>query len=153
MPADLANMLMPIPAHCWRSRQQLTAKASPSIATSNTVRALRIAINRRFKFLSPSAGYSQQPPGAAGPSLQLAFATFERTLIRARVRAGLERARKAVKRISRPTVGIENEAALGAALTRGGKGILKIAAEHKVGSSVVQRLRAVESPPQLGSHG
>ena len=85
--------------------------------------------------------------------MQLAFATFERTLIQARVRAGLERARKVVKRISRPTVGIENEAALGAALTRSGKGILKIAAEHKVGSSVVQRLRAVESPPQLGSHG
>ena len=70
-----------------------------------------------------------------------AIATFERTLIQARVKAGLERARKAGKRLGRPTVGIDKEAALRAALTRGDKGILKIAAEHKVGSSVVQRIK------------
>jgi hypothetical protein len=53
----------------------------------------------------------------------------------------LERARKAGKRLGRPTVGIEKEAALKAALTRGHKGILKIATEHKVGSSVVQPIK------------
>jgi hypothetical protein len=53
----------------------------------------------------------------------------------------LERARKAGKRLGRPTIGIEKEAALRAALARGDKGILKIAAEHKVGSSVVQRIK------------
>ena len=70
-----------------------------------------------------------------------AIATFERTLIQARVRAGLERARKAGKRLGRPTISPEKEAAVRAALARGGKGILKIAAEQKVGSSVVQRIK------------
>ena len=70
-----------------------------------------------------------------------AIATFERTLIQARVRAGLERARKAGKRLGRPTIGPEKEAAVRAALARGGKRILKIAAEQKVGSSVVQRIK------------
>jgi hypothetical protein len=141
MPADLANMLMPIPAHCWRSRQQLTAKASPIIATSNTVRAPRTAINRRFKFLSPSAGHSQQPPWRCWAVLAAGFCH-----LRAHTHPGARQGRLGASQESR-------EAALGAALTRGGKGILKIAAEHKVGSSVVQRLRAVESPPQLGSQG
>jgi DNA invertase Pin-like site-specific DNA recombinase len=70
-----------------------------------------------------------------------AIATFERTLIQARVRAGLERARKAGKRLGRPNIPAETETAIRAALARGGKGILKIAAEYKVGSSVVQRIK------------
>src|SRR6266511_4040228 len=38
-----------------------------------------------------------------------AIATFERTLIQARVKAGLERAGKAGKRLGRPTVDAEKE--------------------------------------------
>lgn len=70
-----------------------------------------------------------------------AIATFERTLIQARVRAGLERARKAGKRLGRPNIPVQKEAAIRAALARGDKGLLKVAAEHKVGSSVVQRIK------------
>jgi DNA invertase Pin-like site-specific DNA recombinase len=70
-----------------------------------------------------------------------AIATFERTLIQARVRAGLERAKKAGKRLGRPKVTGDKEAAIRAALARGDKGILKIAAEYRVGSSVVQRIK------------
>lgn len=89
----------------------------------------------------------QQDIDTASPAGNLVFticgaiATFERTLIQARVRAGLERARKAGKTLGRPKVAPEKERAIRAALARGDKGILKIAAEHKVGSSVVQRIK------------
>jgi hypothetical protein len=70
-----------------------------------------------------------------------AIATFERTLSRpgsGRARSGLRRPASGSAGL---TGGIEKEAALRAALTRRDKGILKIAAEHKVGSSVVQRIK------------
>lgn len=71
-----------------------------------------------------------------------AFAEFERAMIVSRVNAGLRRARKEGKRLGRPTIDPRKERAIRAALERGDKGILKIAAEHRVGSGTVQRIKA-----------
>jgi len=71
-----------------------------------------------------------------------AFAEFERSMIRLRVNAGLARARSQGKRLGRPRVSATTEQAIRAALTDGIKGMLKIAAEHGVGSGTVQRIKA-----------
>jgi DNA invertase Pin-like site-specific DNA recombinase len=70
-----------------------------------------------------------------------AFSEFERGIIVERVKAGLNRARKAGKKFGRPKIDLQTETAIRAALKRGGKGILKIAAEQGVGSGTVQRIR------------
>ena len=71
-----------------------------------------------------------------------AFAEFERAMIVSRVKAGLRRARKEGKRLGRPPIDSHKERAICKALERGDKGILKIAAEHGVGSGTVQRIKA-----------
>ena len=71
-----------------------------------------------------------------------AFAEFERSLIKQRVKAGLDRARSQGKRLGRPRTDPKTETAIRAALAAGGKGILKIAAEFGVGSGTVQRIKA-----------
>ena len=75
-----------------------------------------------------------------------AFAEFERSIIRQRVRAGLKRARaqgtKSGNPFGRPKIDAKTEKAIRAALARGDKGILKIAAEYRVGSGTVQRIKA-----------
>ena len=76
------------------------------------------------------------------------FAEFERALIQERVRAGLARARAQGKRLGRPPVGREVEAAVRAA--RGaGKGIRRIATELGIGVGTVQRI--VGKPPRSRS--
>jgi DNA invertase Pin-like site-specific DNA recombinase len=69
-----------------------------------------------------------------------AFAEFERSMIRLRVNAGLARARAQGKRLGRPRLSAATEQAIQAALQAGGKGMLKIAKEHGVGSGTVQRI-------------
>ena len=54
----------------------------------------------------------------------------------------LARARAQGKRLGRPTIAAKNERAIREALAQGGKGILKIASEHGVGSGTVQQDRA-----------
>jgi DNA invertase Pin-like site-specific DNA recombinase len=75
-----------------------------------------------------------------------AFAEFERSIIRQRVRAGIKRARdkgtKSGRPFGRPKLDPAVERRIRAALEKGGKGMLKIAAEHKVGSGTVQRIKA-----------
>jgi DNA invertase Pin-like site-specific DNA recombinase len=71
-----------------------------------------------------------------------AFAEFERSMIRLRVNAGLARARAQGKRLGRPRLAAATELAIRAALAEGSKGMLKIAAEHGVGSGTVQRIKA-----------
>jgi DNA invertase Pin-like site-specific DNA recombinase len=71
-----------------------------------------------------------------------AFAEFERSMIRSRVNAGLARARAQGKRLGRPPISPAKERAIRSALAEGGKGMLKIAAEHGVGSGTVQRIKA-----------
>jgi DNA invertase Pin-like site-specific DNA recombinase len=67
------------------------------------------------------------------------FAEFERALIQERVRAGLARARAQGKRLGRPRVSADVEAAVRAARASG-KGIRRIAAELGVGVGTVQRI-------------
>jgi DNA invertase Pin-like site-specific DNA recombinase len=82
------------------------------------------------------------PAGRAMFQMLGVFAEFERAMIVSRVNAGLRRARKEGKRLGRPTIDPRKERAIRAALERGDKGMLKIAAEHGVGSGTVQRIKA-----------
>ena len=73
------------------------------------------------------------------------FAEFERSIIRERINAGLNRARANGKRFGRPKVDGEKEERIRKALKAGGKGIRRIAREIGVGVSVVQRVRAAQN--------
>lgn len=79
-----------------------------------------------------------------------AFAQFERDMIRQRVALGVKHAREAGTKFGRPRTKPGKEADIRAALARGDKGILKVASELKVGSSVVQRIKA-EMARQAGA--
>jgi DNA invertase Pin-like site-specific DNA recombinase len=68
------------------------------------------------------------------------FAEFERSMIRQRVNAGLKRAVAAGKTLGRPKVEPKIEKRIKDRL-RTGAGILKVAREVGVGTSVVQRIR------------
>ncbi|MBV9826128.1 MAG: recombinase family protein [Alphaproteobacteria bacterium] len=68
-----------------------------------------------------------------------AFAEFERAMIRARVNAGLERARLEGKRLGRPRIAGRTEDAIRAARADG-KGIHRIARDLGVGVGTVQRV-------------
>ena len=70
------------------------------------------------------------------------FAEFERAMIVERVNAGLKRAKAAGKVLGRPKINAGVEAQIRAALRKGDRGILKIAAEFGVGSGTVQRIKA-----------
>lgn len=82
------------------------------------------------------------PSGKAMFQMLGVFAEFERSMIVARVHAGLDRARKQGKRLGRPKIDPAVERKIKAALTKGEEGILKIAARHAVGSGTVQRIKA-----------
>jgi DNA invertase Pin-like site-specific DNA recombinase len=68
-----------------------------------------------------------------------AFAEFERSMIRQRVRAGLKRAIAQGKRLGRPKVSRTIEKRIQTQL-RAGKGILKVARESGVGTGTVHRI-------------
>jgi DNA invertase Pin-like site-specific DNA recombinase len=69
-----------------------------------------------------------------------AFAEFERGMIRERVNAGLQRARAQGKRLGRPRVASEVEAAARTSLSAG-TGILKTARTLGLGTKTVQRIK------------
>jgi DNA invertase Pin-like site-specific DNA recombinase len=69
------------------------------------------------------------------------FAEFERAMIVDRIRAGLERAKEAGKRLGRPRIASETEAAISEALASG-QGIRRTAAKFGVGTGTVQRIAA-----------
>lgn len=79
------------------------------------------------------------PSGKAMFQMAGVFAEFERSMIQERVRAGLERAKEQGKRLGRPTVSSRVEARIRQKRAQG-MGILKIARELGVGTSVVQRV-------------
>lgn len=85
------------------------------------------------------------PSGRAMFQMCGVFAEFERSIIRERINAGLERAKANGKKLGRPTVGTEVEETIRKALRKGDKGIRKIAREVGVGVSVVQRVKFVQS--------
>jgi DNA invertase Pin-like site-specific DNA recombinase len=79
------------------------------------------------------------PSGKAMFQMVGVFAEFERSMIRERVMAGLARARKEGKVLGRPKSSEATEAAI-LKLRGEGKGMLSIAKELGVGTSVVQRV-------------
>jgi DNA invertase Pin-like site-specific DNA recombinase len=68
-----------------------------------------------------------------------AFAEFERSMIRQRIRAGLKRAKEAGKKLGRPRIPAELEKRIQGQL-RAGKGMLAIAKDLGVGGGTVQRI-------------
>jgi DNA invertase Pin-like site-specific DNA recombinase len=68
-----------------------------------------------------------------------AFAEFERSMIRQRVRAGLKRAKEAGKRLGRPRIPAELQKRIQGQL-RAGKGMLAIAKDLGAGTGTVQRI-------------
>jgi DNA invertase Pin-like site-specific DNA recombinase len=92
-------------------------------------------------YLHQQALDTTTPAGKALFQMLGVFAEFERSLIRARVLAGLKRAKAAGKTLGRPKVGPEVEKAIRTRLKKGKKGMRKIAAELGVGTSTVQRVK------------
>jgi DNA invertase Pin-like site-specific DNA recombinase len=74
-----------------------------------------------------------------------AFAEFERSMIRQRVRAGLKRAVEKGSILGRPKIGAELERRIQAQL-RAGKGILATAKELGVGTGTVHRIARAMRP-------
>jgi DNA invertase Pin-like site-specific DNA recombinase len=81
------------------------------------------------------------PSGKAMFQMMGVFAEFERAMIRQRVLAGLKRARARGKKLGRPTISPSKERAIRADLAAG-LGFRKIMARHRVGTSVIQRIKA-----------
>jgi len=83
------------------------------------------------------------PHGRAMMQMATVFAELEREMIRARVRAGLDRVRaEGIKKLGRPKVGLKVENAIRGHLLNG-VGILKTAKLVGVGSGTVQRVKKV----------
>jgi len=93
-------------------------------------------------FLHQQALDTSTPAGKAMFQMLGVFAEFERSIIVARVHAGLKRARKEGKRLGRPKIDYDTERKIKAALAKGDDGVLKIAARYSVGTSTVQRIKA-----------
>ena len=93
-------------------------------------------------FLHQQGLDTSTPAGRAMFQMLGVFSEFERSMIVARVHAGLKRARKEGKRLGRPRTDFETERKIKAALTKGDAGILKIAKRYSVGSGTVQRIKA-----------
>ncbi len=91
-------------------------------------------------FLHQQAIDTTTPSGKAMFQMLGVFAEFERSMIQARVHAGLERARAAGVKLGRKPVAKSVEKAIRERL-KAGTGMLKIAAELGVGSGTVQRVK------------
>ena len=79
------------------------------------------------------------PAGKAMFQMMGVFAEFERAMIQDRVKAGLDRARKAGKQLGRPKTSDKVEQQI-RELRAQGFGMLRIARQLRVGTSVVQRV-------------
>jgi DNA invertase Pin-like site-specific DNA recombinase len=91
-------------------------------------------------FLHQQAIDTTTPAGKAMFGMMGVFAEFERSMIQARVKAGLERARAAGKTLGRKPISAKVEAAITARL-EAGVGMLKIAKELGIGTGTVQRVQ------------
>ncbi len=83
---------------------------------------------------------SSTPMGRAMIQMASVFGEQERSILRARVLAGLDRVRQQGKRLGRPKVSAKVENAIRTDLSAG-TGILKVAALVGVGSGTVQRVK------------
>jgi DNA invertase Pin-like site-specific DNA recombinase len=106
------------------------------LSTLSTLEEARVDL-----FLHQQAIDTTTPAGRMFFQVMGAFAEFERGMIRSRVNAGLARARARGVRLGRPKVSPKTETAIRARLETG-MGVLKVARELGVGTSVVQRVKA-----------
>jgi DNA invertase Pin-like site-specific DNA recombinase len=91
-------------------------------------------------FLHQQAIDTTTPAGKAMFGMMGVFAEFERSMIQARVKAGLERAKAAGKTLGRKPISVKVQAAITVRL-EAGVGMLKIAKELGVGTGTVQRVQ------------
>jgi DNA invertase Pin-like site-specific DNA recombinase len=91
------------------------------------------------------------PSGKAMFQMMGVFAEFERAMVRERVLAGLKRARAKGKRLGRPTISAAKERAIRADVAAG-LGFRKIMARHRVGTSVIQRIKAEVAGEKAPEH-
>src|ERR1700756_1985904 len=91
-------------------------------------------------YLDQQAIDTTTPAGRLMFQITGAFAEFERSMIRHRVRAGLKRAVESGKRLGRPKIDPAMEKRVQAQL-RTKKGMLAIARDLKVGTGTVQRIK------------
>ena len=92
-------------------------------------------------YLDQQAIDTTTPAGRLMFQVTGAFAEFERSMIRQRVRAGLARAVRQGKRLGRPKIDLATEKRVQERL-RAGVGIIKTARECDVGVGTVQRVKA-----------
>ena len=98
-------------------------------------------------YLDQQAIDTTTPTGRLMFQITGAFAEFERSMIRQRIRAGLRRAVEAGKQLGRPKIDPALEKRIQSQL-RAGKGMLAIAKALGVGTSTVQRIaREMDSRP------
>lgn len=97
-------------------------------------------------FLHQQSLDTTTPAGKAMFSMLGVFAEFERSMIQARVHAGLERAKAAGVKLGRPKVSLKVEAAIREQL-EAGVGMLKVAKAVGVGTAVVQRVKLAMTAP------
>ena len=98
-------------------------------------------------YLDQQSIHTTTPAGKLMFQITGAFAEFERSMIRQRVRAGLKRAVERGQRLGRPKVAPAMERRIQAQL-RDGKGMLAIARALGCGTSTVQRVaREMARPP------
>jgi DNA invertase Pin-like site-specific DNA recombinase len=90
-------------------------------------------------YLDQQAIDTTTPTGRLMFQITGAFAEFERSMIRQRVRAGLKRAKEAGKRLGRPRIPAELQKRIQGQL-RAGKGMLAIAKDLGAGTGTVQRI-------------
>ena len=104
-------------------------------------------------YLDQQAIDTTTPTGRLMFQITGAFAEFERSIIRQRIRAGLRRAVEAGKQLGRPKIDPALEKRIQSQL-RAGKGMLAIARECKVGTGTVQRIaREIRRPFDRASVG
>lgn len=99
--------------------------------------ALRIDL-----YLHIQAVDTSTPAGRALFQMLGVFSEFERSLIRERVKAGLERAKSQGKLLGRPRIHADIETQIKELLAQKGRGIRRIAKDLGVGTGTVQRIKA-----------
>src|SRR6516164_5253338 len=97
-------------------------------------------------YLDQQAIDTTTPAGRLMFQIVGAFAEFEHSIMRQRVRAGLKRAIESGKQLGRPKIAEALEKRIQTQL-RAGKGILKVAREFGVGTGTVQRIKDEMSGP------
>ena len=118
---------------CWRL-DRLGRSLIDLLGTIQTLEACGVDL-----YLDQQSIDTTSPAGRLMFQITGAFAEFERSMIRQRVRAGLRRAVEAGKRLGRPKINPAIEKRIQSQL-RAGKGILAVARECKVGTGTVHRI-------------